>query len=373
MGSTETLLTPAGHNMGTKLSRPNNSPLLQVEDKSLTLPPPTNNQEQTDVTAKSETLPRSGFERSTTGLGKSFRKSMRKLVGKKKVKEEEAEKKESTTVKEKSETAGEKEGDQEENFKTAQQKARAEFFKEMYTEKEEKEEEVTASTETEAKEEEEAVNVSLIGTPVEESQEEVSPREESKEPAECDTATNEILDKQQSDQATSDLPEKSLNDEMKKPDDDVNNGPVIEAEKSEGKGGGDKEVNELEDSEIAAVTQEDVTGAQGNDKEIETEQEEVKPEDSDAKKSNDDEEEVEEEKLCETFDENLIGSGSESLESKSDDLNSEEDSEEGVTTDEGIVESEDDNTGSEEDLESVKSKQKGVIDENIEAAEETVE
>merc|ERR1712154_188903 len=220
MGSTETLLTPAGHNMGTKLSRPNNSPLLQVEDKSLTLPPPTNNQEQTDVTAKSETLPRSGFERSTTGLGKSFRKSMRKLVGKKKVKEEEAEKKESTTVKEKSETAGEKEGDQEENFKTAQQKARAEFFKEMYTEKEEKEEEVTASTETEAKEEEEAVNVSLIGTPVEESQQETSPREESVEAVERDAA-NEMLDKHQSGQESSNLQEKS--DEMKKPDDDVNN------------------------------------------------------------------------------------------------------------------------------------------------------
>merc|ERR1712050_158404 len=102
----------------------------------------------------------------------------------------------------------------------------------------------------------------------------------------------------------------------KKPDDDVNNGPVNEAEKSEGKGEGDKE-----ESEIAAVTQEDVTGAQGNDTEIETEEEE-KPEDTE--KSNDDdeedEEEVEEEKSCETFEENLIGSGSESLESKSDDI-----------------------------------------------------
>ena len=66
----------------------------------------------------------------------------------------------------------------------------------------------------------------------------------------------------------------------------------------------------------------------------------------------------EEEKSTEAFDENLIeSSGSESLESKSDDLNSEEGSEEGVTTDEGIVESDDDNNGSEENFETVKSKQ----------------
>ena len=172
-------------------------------------------------------MPRFGFDHSS-GLGKSFRKSMRKLVGKKKVREEVAEKEEFARVEEKTEAVEEKVGEQEENFKAAQQKARAEFFKEMYTDKEEKgkEEEITASTETEAKEEDEedeAVNVSLIGTPVEESQQEVSPGEESKEPAERDTATNENLAKQ-SEQASSDQTEKSLIDEMKKPDDDATNG-----------------------------------------------------------------------------------------------------------------------------------------------------
>merc|ERR1712066_136109 len=366
--------------MGTKLSKGNSSagsaapPAPQGEDKSATLPPATNNEAETTLTAKSETLPRSGFER-TTGLGKSFRKSMRKLVGKKKVKEEEAEKKESKAEEEKSEsveTKDEEKGD----FKTVQQQARAEFFKEMYTDKEEGEVTTTTTAETEAKEEEEdPVNVSLIGTPVAESEQETGPsptEEESKEPAERNTATNENLAKQQLDQESSNQGEKSLDDEIKKHDDDVNNGPANETEQSEEKGEDDNEVNELEETEIAPVTLEDVTETetQGNGEEMATAQEEVISEDSDAEKSNDDEEE---EKSTETFDENLIGSGSESLESKSDDLNSEEGSEEGVTTDEGIVESEDDNAGSEENFETVKSKQKDIIEDEREAAVETVE
>merc|ERR1712223_889577 len=226
MGSLETATTQPGHTMGTKLSKATNTP---PADKSTTLPAPHNDEDESKVAVKSETLPRSGFER-TTGLGKSFRKSMRKLVGKKKVKEEEAEKKESDKVEENTENGETKEGEQEENFKAAQQKARADFFKEMYTDNEEKgkEEDVTASAETKAKEEDEedeAVNVSLIGTPVEESQEEVSPGEESKEPAERDIATNENLAKQ-SEQASSDQTEKSLIDEIKKPDDDANNGDL---------------------------------------------------------------------------------------------------------------------------------------------------
>merc|ERR1711874_650264 len=220
MGSLETATTQPGHTMGTKLSKATNTP---PADKSSTLPAPRNDEDESKVAVQSETLPRSGFER-TTGLGKSFRKSMRKLVGKKKVKEEEAEKKESDKVEENTENGETKEGEQEENFKTAQQKARADFFKEMYTDNEEemgdkkeekKEEEIAKTSETEAKEdEEEAVNVSLIGTPVEESQQETSPGEESVEAVERDAA-NEMLDKHQSGQQSSNLQEKS--------DDDVNN------------------------------------------------------------------------------------------------------------------------------------------------------
>merc|ERR1711923_542188 len=113
MGSLETATTQPGHTMGTKLSKATNTP-----------PAPHNDEDESKVAVQSETLPRSGFER-TTGLGKSFRKSMRKLVGKKRVKEEEAEKKESDKVEENTENGETKEGEQEENFKTAQQKARA--------------------------------------------------------------------------------------------------------------------------------------------------------------------------------------------------------------------------------------------------------
>merc|ERR1711988_644296 len=224
MGSLETATTQPGHTMGTKLSKATNTP---PADKSSSLPAPHNDEDESKVAVQSETLPRSGFER-TTGLGKSFRQSMRKLVGKKKAKEEEAEKKESDKVEETTENGKTKEGEQEENFKTAQQKARADFFKEMYTDNEEemgdkkeekkeeekKEEEIAKTIEREAKEdEEEAVNVSLIGTPVEESQQETSPREESVEAVERDAA-NEMLDKHQSGQESSNLQEKS--DEMKR-------------------------------------------------------------------------------------------------------------------------------------------------------------
>merc|ERR1711988_1216664 len=126
MGSLETATTQPGHTMGTKLSKATNTP---PADKSTTLPAPHNDEDESKVAVQSETLPRSGFER-TTGLGKSFRKSMRKLVGKKKVKEEETEKKESAAGEQTESTV---EAAEKEDFKSAQQKARAEFFKEMYT------------------------------------------------------------------------------------------------------------------------------------------------------------------------------------------------------------------------------------------------
>merc|ERR1711913_258871 len=181
MGSLETATTQPGHTMGTKLSKATNTP---PADKSSTLPAPHNDEDESKVAVQSESLPRSGFER-TTGLGKSFRKSMRKLVGKKKVKEEETEKKESAAGEQTESTV---EAAEKEDFKTAQQKARAEFFKEMYTDEEKEEKEETTTTEEEKKEdkeevptttevettdqEEEAVNVSLIGTPCADEKEE---------------------------------------------------------------------------------------------------------------------------------------------------------------------------------------------------------
>merc|ERR1712223_1047405 len=157
MGSLETATTQPGHTMGTKLSKATNTP---PADKSTSLPAPNNDEDESKVAVQSETLPRSGFER-TTGLGKSFRKSMRKLVGKKKVKEEEAEKKES----DKEEEMGDK--------------------NEEKKEEEKKEEDIAKTSETEAKEDEE------------EAQQETSPGEESVEAVEHDAA-NEMLDKHQS-------------------------------------------------------------------------------------------------------------------------------------------------------------------------------
>merc|ERR1712154_645987 len=116
-------LSPAAHTMGTKLSKQNTAtsttPSATVEDKTASLPPAPSTGEENNLTGKSESLPRSGFER-TSGLGKSFRKSMRKLVGKKKVKEEETEKKESAPEEQ---TEGAVEAAEKEDFKSAQQKA----------------------------------------------------------------------------------------------------------------------------------------------------------------------------------------------------------------------------------------------------------
>merc|ERR1712038_495159 len=299
MGSPAPATSQAGHTMGTKLSKQNPTPA--VEDKAATLPPASSTTEENNLTAKSESLPRSGFER-TTGLGKSFRKSMRKLVGKKKVKEEK--------------------------------------------------EEVLTTTEVETTDqEEEAVNVSLIKTPCADekeedvgvggckSQQEAKLTEESLDSSERDTTCTESLVHQ--------LEEEGESSEKCEEDDDVNNGAGNQADE-------DNEVNELEETPVVRNVAE--AESEGNDEEIKTEQEvqEDAEEKSDADNSSHEEEG---EKSSEAFDENLIeSSGSESLESKSDDLNSEEGSEEGVTTDEGIVESDDDNNGSEENFETVKSK-----------------
>merc|ERR1711953_360534 len=134
MGSPAPATSQAGHTMGTKLSKQNPTPT--VEDKAATLPPASSTPEENNLAAKSESLPRSGFER-TTGLGKSFRKSMRKLVGKKKVKEEETEKKESAA------------GEQTESTVEAAEKEEKEETTTAEEEKKEEKEEVLTTTEVE--------------------------------------------------------------------------------------------------------------------------------------------------------------------------------------------------------------------------------
>merc|ERR1712073_164428 len=137
---------PHTANMGAKLSK--KTELKEqtedvqeaVADKSSTLPPPATEaepaiektQEEEEVVTKAETLPRKSFDRSSN-ISKSFRKSMRKLVGKRKNKDEEkVEKPVEENSDEKTATEEEK---KEEDFKTAQQKARADFFKDMVPEK----------------------------------------------------------------------------------------------------------------------------------------------------------------------------------------------------------------------------------------------
>ena len=164
--------------MGTKLSKANakeGGAKEVVTDKSATLPPAITEKKETDenLAAKSETLPRNAFDRSSS-FSKRFRKSMTKFVGKKKgnkeAPEEKVEKATEEATAEQINIEQEKEGD----FKSTQQKARADFFKEMYTADEkidvvadvEKEENNVESEDKETKnEEDEKLNVSLIGTP----------------------------------------------------------------------------------------------------------------------------------------------------------------------------------------------------------------
>merc|ERR1712115_54717 len=108
-------------------------------------------EEEANITAKSETLPRSSLDR-TSSFSNRLRKSMRKMVGRKKVKESKKEEPEMAENQD-ANTNEQKEEEKEDDFKTVQQKARADFFKDMIpenstdkddTEKEaEKEEKIT--------------------------------------------------------------------------------------------------------------------------------------------------------------------------------------------------------------------------------------
>merc|ERR1712029_763521 len=157
--------------MGTKLSKTDNK--QQVKDDVLG--------EEANITAKSETLPRSSLDR-TSSFSNRLRNSMRKMVGRKKVKESKKEEPEEAENQD-ANTNEQKEEEKEDDFKTVQQKARAYFFKDMIpensnstdnkddTEKEaEKEEKLTENNDAA----EETVNVSLIGSPVPEEPEKTS-------------------------------------------------------------------------------------------------------------------------------------------------------------------------------------------------------
>merc|ERR1711937_486491 len=181
------------HNMGTKLSKANakeGGAKEVVTDKSATLPPAVPEKKETDedLAAKSETLPRNAFDRSSS-FSKRFRKSMTKFVGKKKGNKEVPEEKVEKATEEATTEQITIEQEKEDDFKTTQQKARADFFKEMYTADKkidvvadvEKEENNVESEDKETKnEEDEKLNVSLIGTP------ELSPEEELKKTADIE-------------------------------------------------------------------------------------------------------------------------------------------------------------------------------------------
>merc|ERR1719461_2226515 len=110
------------------------------------------------------------------------------MVGRKKVKESKKEEPDEAENLD-TNTAEQKEEEKEDNFKTVQQRARADFFKDMIpensnstdkddTEKAEKEEKLTENDAAE-----ETVNVSLIGSPVPEESE--------------DTTTDELTEKEE--------------------------------------------------------------------------------------------------------------------------------------------------------------------------------
>merc|ERR1712079_402519 len=164
-------------NMGTKLSKNENKETITAKEEEVKV---VDIEADTEAGAASEdvdesvkTLKDDSFDRSS-GFGKNLRKSMRKFVAKKKVKsgkkEEPVEKQDVTPST--SEATEEKVKD-ENNFKTAQQKARAEFFKEMYEEgkygKTKTTEDTTEATEgvnTSVKHDStNEVSVSLIGSP----------------------------------------------------------------------------------------------------------------------------------------------------------------------------------------------------------------
>ena len=152
-------------------------------DKTSTLP--ATFKKKDEEVNKAGTLPRGGLDRSTS-FSKRFRKSMTRLVGHKKVSDDakpvtEPDKTEENAVKE-DDNAAEKDNLKEEvetkeevedDLKTAQKKARAQFFENMYSSEEPvnipKPPRSTPQPEMEKVTEEdeiETVSVSLIGTPV---------------------------------------------------------------------------------------------------------------------------------------------------------------------------------------------------------------
>merc|ERR1712214_14280 len=105
-------------------------------------------EDEANITAKSETLPRSSLDR-TSSFSNRLRKSMRKMVGRKKVKESKKEEPDEAENQD-ANTNEQQEEEKEDDFKTVQQKARADFFKDMIPENSNS----TDDTEKEAEKEE---------------------------------------------------------------------------------------------------------------------------------------------------------------------------------------------------------------------------
>merc|ERR1712172_181302 len=368
------------HNMGTKLSKANakeGGAKEVVTDKSATLPPAITEKKETDedLAAKSETLPRNAFDRSSS-FSKRFRKSMTKFVGKKKGNKEAPEEKVEKASTEQINIEQEKEDD----FKTTQQKARADFFKEMYTadekinvvadvEKEENNVESEAEDKETKNEEDEKLNVSLIGTP------ELTPEEELKKHA--DIEEENIVEEEKQEIKTEDADDE-LHDQtpepetITKPEEQqvaLEEGQEIQETEKESSDDAVKcdTANEVEDvqsvttAEPAEEEKSDDTKAEVSEEEHESEEacdaeEENTPDDEEATKNETIEVEKEEVNQEENVDnaesdkedqESNDGSGAESLDSKSDDIEDTE-SEEGVTTDEGIAGSDEDTVETED-------------------------
>merc|ERR1711971_742482 len=370
------------HNMGTKLSKANakeGGAKEAVADKSATLPPAITEKKETDedLAAKSETLPRNAFDRSSS-FSKRFRKSMTKFVGKKKgnkeAPEEKVEKATEEATTEQINIEQEKEGD----FKTTQQKARADFFKEMYTADEkidvvadvEKEENNVESEDKETKnEEDEKLNVSLIGTP------EITPEEELKKTVvEEENLPEKIVEEVKQEIKTEDADDE-LHDQTPEPE-TITKPEEQQVALEEGqetqeteKESSDEAVkcdtaNEVEDVQSVTTAEPAEEEKSDDTKEQKSEEEHESEEPSDAEEENTRELEeatkdeiVEVEKEEDNQEENVEsdkedqesndGSGAESLDSKSDDIEDTE-SEEGVTTDEGIAGSDEDTVETED-------------------------
>jgi len=352
-------------NMGTKLSKTENKEtnvkdgevkIVDLDNEAATTTTTTNDEVENDKTLKGDS-----FDRSS-GFSKSLRKSMRKIVGKKKNKNE---KKDELVEKQdekpcSSDPAEEKVEDNQ-NFKTAQQKARAEFFKEMYEEgKDEKndtsDESNAEGTSAGEKQDTNDVSVSLIGSPESDENHDEGNQEETKTVVGT-TVTIEISEDQvQVDHVTQDeqeiekesLSAASTEHEVPNEVEEMQFVIVAEEEKSDEtvtedhvkheQKIGEKEREQKSERTNDSLELNDAINAEENEDNILNNSDEIcdvtiETDEKDTEIEDDTEESNSEDVIqCE--------SGSESLESKSDDAGSE--SEEGVTTDEGIEGSEDD-------------------------------